>query len=508
MTILRLILGDQLNASHPWFRELRDDVVYVMMEVRSETDYVRHHAQKVLALFAAMRRFAEALGKAGHRVHYIRISDPENRQDFSANMAGLISQFGVSTWARQQADEWRVEANLNATQATLGLPCEVVDSAHFLADRATLAESFSPTVPRMEYFYREMRKRHGILVDERRQPLGGRWNFDSENRARWTGDPPAAEWPWVAHDLRELWAELQAAGVATLGHPNAAALTWPLTRREARAGLAHFIAWGLPHFGRYQDAMSSASGTLFHSGLSFALNTKMLHPREVIDAAVAAYHASTAPLASVEGFVRQILGWREYVRGVYWAKMPGYAGLNALAAERPLPEWFWTGNTNMACLRATIGQSLQTAYAHHIQRLMITGNFALLAGCSPDEVDAWYLGIYIDAFEWVEMPNTRGMSQYADGGIVGSKPYAAGANYIQRQSDYCAGCQYQPKQRVGTNACPFNALYWDFLARHQERFQHNPRMGIPLSGWNRLAKDDQATVREQAAYYLARIDQL
>ncbi|WP_374349524.1 cryptochrome/photolyase family protein, partial [Chitinimonas sp.] len=393
-------------------------------------------------------------------------------------------------------------------QAQLGLPCTVVDSVHFLADRQTLAAAFASRVPRMEQFYRRMRQQYGVLLEADGKPCGGRWNFDSDNRARWPGHPAVPPWPWAAHDVSALWQEIRSAGIATIGAPCASALAWPLTRKEARAGLAHFIAHALPDFGRFQDAMSSAAPTLFHSGLSFALNTKMLHPREVIAAALDAYQAGRAPLASVEGFVRQILGWREYVRGVYWAHMPAYAQRNALGAHRPLPAWYWTGATRMACLRSAITQSLQTAYAHHIQRLMLTGNFALLAGCDPSEVDAWYLGIYIDAFEWVEMPNTRGMSQYADGGMVGSKPYAAGANYIQRQSDYCSGCAYQPKQRTGPAACPFNALYWDFLPRNEARLAGNPRLHIPLAAWHRIDPAEQAAIRAQAATTLANIDQL
>lgn len=508
MTTLRLILGDQLNAAHPWYRSREPDVVYVMMEIRSETDYVRHHAQKVLAIFAAMRRFAEALQAAGHRVHYISIGDVENRQRFDGNLAHVAQFFLASRWERQRADEWRVEAELVAAEASLGLPCEVVESAHFLADRQTLASSFATHIPRMEHFYRDMRRRQNVLIEADGRPTGGRWNFDSENRVRWPGKPAAPSWPWSAHNLEGLWQEIQAVGVQTMGEPCAAAIAWPLTRKEARAGLAHFIEHALPCFGAFQDAMSKGSEALFHSGLSFALNTKMLHPREVIDAALEAYRAGDVPLASAEGFIRQILGWREYVRGVYWARMPGYATLNALGADRPLPAWYWTGETHMACLRAAIGQSLRTAYAHHIQRLMLTGNFALLAGCAPAEVDAWYLGIYIDAFEWVEMPNTRGMSQYADGGIVGSKPYAAGANYIQRQSDYCSDCRYQPKQRIGPDACPFNALYWDFLARNEASFNHNPRMQIPIASWNRIGHSERAAIRAKAAETLQNVNSL
>ena len=508
MTCLRLILGDQLNARHAWLREKREDVVYVLMEVRSETDYVRHHAQKVLGIFAAMRRFADALVQAGHRVEYVRIGEPRNRHGFATNLSWLIEQFGATRLERMEADEWRVERALTEAFAASGLPCAVVSAGHFLLERDEAAKRFATRVPRMEFFYRELRRRHAILLEPDGEPRGGRWNFDLENRAKWPGDPPAPPWPWQKHDLRELWDEITAAGVQTMGEPSAGAFGWPLSRREAKAWLADFVAHRLAHFGRFQDALSEHSSTLFHAGLSFALNTKMLHPREVIDAAVAAFHGGEADLPATEGFVRQILGWREYVRGIYWARMPGYATLNALDAGRALPAWFWTADTRMACLRAAIGQSLQLGYAHHIQRLMITGNFALLAGCDPDEVDRWYLGIYVDAFEWVELPNTRGMSQFADGGIVGSKPYSGSAAYIHRQSDHCEGCHYRHTLRHGERACPFNSLYWHFHARQRGSLGRNPRLGMVYRNWDRMAPGERAATLAQAESYLARVDTL
>ncbi|MBP1474513.1 cryptochrome/photolyase family protein [Frateuria sp. MAH-13] len=508
MTCLRLILGDQLNARHPWFGRVDEGVVYVLMEVRSETDYVRHHAQKVLGIFAAMRRFAEALAAAGHRVDYLRIGDPRNRQDFGANLPWLIGRWQASRLERMEADEWRVEQALGEVFDASGLPHAVVSAGHFLLERDEAAKRFAGKVPRMEFFYRELRRRHGILLEPDGEPRGGRWNFDAENRANWPGDPPAPAWPWRRHDLRGLWEEIQAAGVQTFGEPSADAFGWPLTRREARAWLADFVARRLAHFGRYQDAISARSPTLFHAGLSFALNLKMLHPREVIDAALAAFERGDASLAATEGFVRQILGWREYVRGVYWARMPGYARLNALEARRPLPSWYWDADTRMACLRAAIGQSLATGYAHHIQRLMLTGNFALLAGCDPDAVDAWYLGIYVDAFEWVELPNTRGMSQFADGGLVGSKPYSGSAAYVNRQSDHCRGCHYRHTRRHGERACPFNSLYWHFHARHRAQLARNPRLAMAYRSFDRMDAAERAATLAQAEYYLTRLDSL
>lgn len=508
MTCLRLILGDQLNARHRWLRERRDDVVYVLMEVRSETDYVVHHAQKVLGIFAAMRRFAEALAKAGHRVEYLRIGETRNRHSFADNLPWLIEQFGATRLERMEADEWRVEQALHDAFDRAGLPHECVDAEHFLLARDEGIKRFASKVPRMEFFYRELRKRHGILLEPDGEPRGGRWNFDTENRAKWPGDPPAPAWPWQKHDLRALWKEIEDAGVRTLGKPSADAFGWPLSRREAQGWLRDFVAHRLVHFGRFQDAISGQSSTLFHAGLSFALNTKMLHPGEVIDAAVAAFEDGQADLAATEGFVRQILGWREFVRAVYWARMPGYADLNRLGAERPLPRWYWDADTRMACLHAAIGHSLQQGYAHHIQRLMITGNFALLAGCDPDAVDRWYLGIYVDAFEWVELPNTRGMSQFADGGIVGSKPYSGSAAYVNRQSDHCKGCHYRHTLRHGERACPFNSLYWHFHVRHRDSLARNPRLAMAYRSWERMDADERHATLAQAEQYLAQLDEL
>ncbi|WEN14247.1 cryptochrome/photolyase family protein [Rhodanobacter sp. AS-Z3] len=508
MSCLRLILADQLNAGHSWFRHVDDGVVYVMMEVRSETDYVRHHAQKVLGLFAAMRRFGEALTKVGHRVEYLRLGDPRNRHSLAANLPWLIEQFDARRLERMEADEWRVEQVLDEAFTASGLANAVVSTEHFLLERADAVARFATKVPRMEYFYRDLRRRHHILLEADGSPCGGQWNYDALNREKWLGDPVAPPWPWRKHDLRALWTEIEAAGITTLGEPSAASFGWPLSRLEAQAWLEDFVTHRLKHFGRFQDALSKHSSTLFHAGLSFALNTKMLHPREVIDAAIRAFESGGVDLAATEGFVRQILGWREYVRGIYWARMPGYAELNALDATRPLPSWYWTANTRMACLHAAIRQSLDYGHAHHIQRLMVTGNFALLGGCDPDEVDRWYLGIYIDAFEWVELPNTRGMSQFADGGIVGSKPYAASASYIHRQSDHCQGCHYNHARRHGERACPLNSLYWHFHQRHRDVLGRNPRLAMSYRSWDRMKAAERAATLAQAERYLAHIEEL
>lgn len=506
---LRLVLGDQLDPDHAWFDVRDPGVVYVLMEVRQETDYVLHHAQKILAVFAAMRDFARQLRTAGHRVRYVAIDDASNRQSIPANLAALMALYGAQCLQYQDPDEWRLDQQLRQWGTTQAFATEAVDSAHFYTRRGELADFFRGRGQwLMEHFYRHMRKRHRILLANDGTPEGGQWNYDHDNRQPWPGDPPPPPDARPTHDHRALWASIQAAGVASFGQPQAGALRWPLNRAEALACLDRFIADALPHFGRYEDAMSTRSPRLFHSQLSFALNTKMLRPQEVVQRALAAYGAGAAPLAAVEGFVRQILGWREYVRGIYWANMPGYEARNALGHDVPLPVWFWTGDTHMRCLQHAIGQSLQDAYAHHIQRLMVIGNFALLAGLDPAAVHRWYLGVYIDAFEWVELPNTVGMSQFADGGLLATKPYVSSAAYIDRMSDYCQGCRYDRKQKTGARACPYNALYWDFFARHQDALGRNRRLDTVYRQLGKLPAAQLQALRAHAQDLRGRLDTL
>ena len=507
--ILRLVLGDQLDPQHPWYRERRADVVYLLLEMRQETDYVTHHAQKVLAIFAAMRDFARQLKAAGHRVRHVAIDDPSNRQSLTANLDALCAHYAASALEWQSPDEWRLDAQLRAWAVQQAIPCREVDTEHFYTARGDAAALFADRRQwLLEHFYRHLRRRHGVLLDAAGQPEGGQWNYDADNRKPWRGTPPEPPDTRPLHDHQALWARVQAAGVQTVGDPQADAFRWPLNRAEALRQLDDFIDQGLPHFGDYQDALSRQGWRLFHSLLSFALNVKMLRPSEVVQRAEAAYRQGRAPLAAVEGFIRQILGWREYVRGVYWARMPGYTDTNALGHDRPLPAWFWTGRTGMACLAAAIGQTLQHAYAHHIQRLMVIGNFALLAGLSPQAVHRWYLGVYIDAFEWVEAPNTLGMSQWADGGLLATKPYVSSAAYLQRMGDHCKGCRYDPQQKTGPAACPFNALYWDFHARHLEVLQRNPRIGMVLRQLQRMDAETLTALRARAQRTLEQLDAL
>ena len=506
---LRLILGDQLNPLHRWLSETDEATIYVLMEVRQETDYVLHHAQKILAIFAAMRDFARHLREAGHKVHYVTINNASNRQSICANLDALAAHYHAAAVEYQAPDEWRLDEQLYHHGRGAAIPWRMVDSDHFYTARNHAADIFTGRKQwLMEFFYRKMRVEHRVLMADANKPLGGQWNFDHDNRKPWRGAPAEPQDTRTVHDHSALWTSIVDAGVNSFGNPRADQLAWALNRDEALYQLDAFIANALPHFGDFQDAMSTTAWRLFHSLLSFALNVKMLNPREVVARAEAAYHAGHAPLAAVEGFVRQILGWREYVRGVYWASMPGYAEKNFFGHERALPRWFWDGKTRMSCVSHAITQSLEQAHAHHIQRLMVIGNFALLAGLDPAEVHRWYLGIYIDAFEWVELPNTLGMSQFADGGGLGSKPYVSSAAYIDRMSDYCKGCHYDKKARTGELACPFNALYWDFFHRNAATLERNPRIGMV---YKQLEKMDAAAIggfQAQAQAILSNLDDL
>jgi deoxyribodipyrimidine photolyase-related protein len=506
---IRLILGDQLNVRHRWFSEADDTITYVLMEVRQETDYVHHHAQKILAIFAAMRDMARQLREAGHKVDYLAIDDPRNLQSIPANIDALMMQHQAAAFEYQAPDEWRLDEQLYQHGRRKQGPWLMVDSDHFYTTRNQVADIFAARKQwLMEFFYRQMRVEHQVLMESAKEPIGGQWNYDHDNRKPWRGVPAEPRDPRTLHDHSALWKTIVDAGVQSFGNPQADQLPWALNRDEALQQLDAFIDNALPHFGDFQDAMSANAWRLFHSLLSFALNVKMLNPREVVARAEAAYHAGHAPLAAVEGFIRQILGWREYVRGVYWANMPGYAEKNYFGHARPLPRWFWDGKTRMNCLSQSITQSLEQAHAHHIQRLMVIGNFALLAGLDPAEVHQWYLGIYIDAFEWVELPNTVGMSQFADGGLLATKPYVSSAAYIDRMSDYCKGCHYDKKARIGERACPFNALYWDFYQRNTATLARNPRIGM---AYRQLEKMDAAAIgqlQDQARKLLQDLDSL
>jgi len=509
VTTLKLILGDQLNPLHSWFAATDQNVVFAFIEMRQETDYVLHHAQKVIGIFAAMRDLAKLLQAGGHRVHYLAIDDAENRQTLTDNLDDLVDRYRCCVFEYQEPDEWRLDQQLKHYAAASKIACAAVSSEHFYTTRTEVANHFAGQKSwLMVRFYRQMRTKHQILMLDAKHPVEGKWNFDHDNRKSWPGTPAEPRDPRVRHDHSDLWQTILAAGIKTFGEPNAEQFAWPLNRAAALICLDHFIADALPNFGDFQDALSTKGWRLFHSLLSFALNTKMLNPREVVQRAQTAWQNQQITIATAEGFIRQILGWREYVRGLYWAKMPDYAEENYFGHNTPLPSWFWTGQTKMRCLSHSIGQSLEHAYAHHIQRLMVIGNFALLAGIHPTEVHQWYLGIYIDAFEWVELPNTLGMSQFADGGALATKPYVASAAYIDRMGDYCKGCHYDKKKRNGERACPFNALYWDFFDRHRSKLSNNFRLSMVYRTLDKMNEETLTALRIQANQTLTHIESL
>jgi len=510
LSTLRLILGDQLNISHSWFKKADPKVLYVMMEIRQETDYVRHHVQKVIAFFLAMRHFANELKSKGHKVLYLKLDDENNTQSLTQNLNNLINQYKISHFEYMLPDEYRLDVQLRNFCSTLKITYKTYDTEHFYTSRNELSEFFKGKKTfLMESFYRHMRKKHGVMMLGE-NPIGGKWNFDAENRKSLPKDLKIPEPKIFKRNVSELNSLLNKHGVKTIGTIDAENFIWPITRKENLELLEYFAKELLPLFGNYQDAMITNSWSVFHSRLSFGMNVKLISPQEVINRCIAEWEKrpNEISISQIEGFVRQILGWREYMRGIYWAKMPEYSQLNFFNHQAKLPEWFWTAQTKMNCLHHALKQSLDYAYAHHIQRLMITGNFALLAGIHPDEVDKWYLGIYIDAIEWVEITNTRGMSQFADGGIVGTKPYVSSAAYIDKMSNYCQNCFYDKSKKVGEKACPFNSLYWNFYDSHRKLLEKNPRIGMMYKIWDKMQTETKAEILHQAEKYLNEIESL
>ena len=507
---LRLILGDQLNSNHSWYETIDESVIYVMMEVRTETDYASHHIQKVVGFFSAMRSFAKSLQSAKHDVIYIGINDENNLQSFDKNLEILISELQISHFEYQFPDEYRLDKILKDFCEKLTVKTAVVDSEHFFSSRNELGEFFEGKKTfLMESFYRNMRKKHDVLM-ENDKPLTGKWNYDDDNRKKLPKNHKPISPLVFNNNVSEILAEIHKTDIKTIGTIQADNFVWPINRKQSLELLDFFVTECLSLFGSYQDAMTPNEWSLYHSRISFSMNIKMISPQEVIEKAIAEWRNRPDEIEynQLEGFVRQIIGWREYMRGIYWLKMPEFATMNFFDNQEKLPDWFWTGNTKMLCLKDSINQSLNYAYAHHIQRLMITGNFSLLAGVHPDELDAWYLGIYIDAIEWVEITNTRGMSQFADGGIVGTKPYVSSASYIDKMSHYCGSCFYKKAVKTGDKACPFNSLYWNFYDKNEEKLGKNPRIGMMYNVWRKMNPDAKTALLEQADYYLKNINNL
>jgi deoxyribodipyrimidine photolyase-related protein len=503
MKTLRLVLGDQLSRPLSALRGIdRACDVVLMVEVNEEATYVRHHKQKIVLVLSAMRHFAQSLSAEGIKVDYVRLDDDGNTGSFTGELGRALSRHRADRVVATEPGEYRVWEMMGSWETALGVPVEIREDDRFLFSRAEFASwAEGRRSLRMELFYRRMRRKTGWLMRDDK-PEGGRWNFDAENRGalpKGVKVPPRRRFPPDAV-TREVMALVERRFAGHFG--DLAPFGWAVTRKDALAALRSFIKRGLPRFGEYQDAMKAGEDYLFHSALSPYLNIGLLGAREVCEAALDAYGKGGAPLPAVEGFVRQILGWREFVRGIYWTRMPSYARSNFLEADRPLPDLYWTGETDMACMREAIVATCRNAYAHHIQRLMITGNFALLAGIAPAQVEEWYLVVYADAYEWVELPNTHGMALHADGGLLGSKPYAASGAYIDRMSDYCSGCAFDPKVKMGPKACPFNYLYWNFLIVNEARLRTNPRMGMPYRTLARMQGERRRQIVQAARTFL------
>ncbi|KQP45240.1 deoxyribodipyrimidine photolyase [Brevundimonas sp. Leaf280] len=480
MSVLRLVLGDQLSDDLSALKDLNPDADTVLMaEVRDEATYVRHHKQKLALVFAAMRNHAERLKGRGVNVRYVRIDDADNSGSISGELARALDDGAHEAVVMTECGEWRLAEHLAAFAQGAGLPVEIREDRRFISSHDRFRRWASgKSQLRMEFFYREMRRATGILMDGD-QPEGGRWNYDAENRkklAKGVTPPDRLRIPPNAV-AREAMADVERLFGDHFGSLDG--FGWATTADEAETTLKHFLKDVLPSFGDWQDAMAEGQPWMWHGLISTSINLGLLDPLDVCKRAEAVYRAGKAPLNAVEGFIRQILGWREFVRGIYWLKAPEYRARNFLDADRKLPWFFWSGETDMACVADVVKTTRDNAYAHHIQRLMVTGNLALLLGVHPDQVDDWYMCVYADAYEWVEMPNTRGMALFADGGIVGSKPYAASGAYIDRMSDYCGPCRYDVKSKSGDAACPFNRLYWGFLERNRGRLRDNVRLAMP-----------------------------
>ena len=506
MANLILILGDQLSAQISSLKAAnKSEDIVLMAELRSETNYVKHHKKKIALLFSAMRHFAEELTEAGWQVDYKRFDAPFPCPNFTEAVKQAVNTHNPGQLIVTKPGEYRLAEEMNGWADTLPCAVSLCEDDRFFAttdEFAVWAEGRKQL--RMEYFYRDMRRKTGLLM-EGDQPVGGQWNYDADNRQPPKDGliiPPPTQFSpdditkdvltLVEAEFSDHFGDLQPFDFA-------------VTTAQARQVLDEFITQRLPQFGSYQDAMLADEPFMFHAHIGFYLNCGLLSPLEAVTAAEHAYLRGSAPLNAVEGFIRQILGWREYVRGLYWLKMPKYKTLNHLNATRPLPSFFWTADTEMRCLKTCVKDTRKFAYAHHIQRLMVLGNFALLAGLHPDEVNEWYLIVYADAYEWVELPNVSGMVLYADGGLLASKPYAAGGAYIDRMSDYCSSCRYKVKQKNGPDACPFNYLYWDFLIRHREKLNKNPRLGMIYRTLDKMGEDKQDTIRHDAALFLDKL---
>ncbi len=501
------VLGDQLTPNIASLKGADPKTsVILMMEVDEETTYVRHHKAKIAFILSAMRHHAERLRTLGWTVDYVKLDDAHNAGSFTGEVARAVERYSPTMIRITEPGEWRVRAAIDGWADKFDCGVEICEDDRFVCSHAEFGAWVEGRKQlRMEYFYRDMRRKTGLLMNADK-PEAGQWNFDADNRKPAQTDLLMPRPTAVRPDAitREVIAMV---GTRFADHPGSLEhFAFAVTHQDTLRAQRHFLKSALPDFGNYQDAMLTDEPYLWHAVLSPYINTGLLDPLDLCRQVEVEYRAGRVPLNSAEGFIRQIIGWREYVRGIYWNEGPDYVRRNFLNAKRDLPAFYWTGETDMHCLSQAIGQTLDHAYAHHIQRLMVTGNFALLIGADPHQVHEWYLEVYADAYEWVELPNTLGMSQFADGGLLGSKPYASSGAYIDRMSDYCRPCRYDVKQRVGPDACPFNALYWDFMARNRGKLGDNPRLAMPYRNWDRMDEATQDSLRKQAGAFLKTLD--
>lgn len=499
---LVVVYGDQLDPKAAAFDDfdVAQDVVW-MAEADHEAKQVWSHKQRIALFLAAMRHFRDLLRERGYRVEYTTLDTKTPASTLPDCLRADIDSLRPVRVIVTRPGEWRVLKDLETACQAAGVSLELREDRHFYTTPQAFAEHAKGRKSlRMEFFYRELRKQFSILMEEDGKPVGGDWNYDKENRGTFGRSGPETAGTGPRHRPDATTREVLELVERRFGdHPGSLeSFGWPVNRAEALRDLNAFVAERLPLFGRFEDAMWTDQPWLYHAWISAALNLKLLNPREVVDAAVACYEDGSAPLAAVEGFVRQILGWREYVRGIYWHYMPEYLTRNEMVATEPLPDFYWTGTTELNCLRQTIGNTLEHGYAHHIQRLMVTGLYALLLGVDPKAVHEWYLAIYVDAVEWVELPNVLGMSQYGDGGLMASKPYIATGKYIKKMSNYCKGCPKNPDNRTGPDACPFTTLYWDYLIRHEAKLRRNPRMSLQVRNLDRLDKPARQAIQDTA----------
>ncbi len=499
-----LVLGDQLSPTLSSLAAAPDAPV-VMAELADEASYVRHHQQKIVLIFSAMRHFAEKLKADGRHVTYLSYGSEPSLNSFTDAVSMMVEKHGFTRLLVTAPGEYRLHQEMQSWPEKLGVPVEILPDDRFLATHEEFENwAAGKKQLRMEFFYRDMRRKTGLLMDGN-EPLGGQWNYDADNRKKLPkGHLPPPRLQFAPDDITE---NVMALVKQHFGNHvgRLEKFAWPVTAAQAEEQLAHWLDFCLPQFGDYQDAMKTGEAFLYHGLVGASLNIGLLDPLAVCRAVEARYHAGQAPLNAVEGFIRQILGWREFIRGLYWLKMPDYADSNYFDHHRALPDFYYSGETDMACMREAIGATRDYAYAHHIQRLMVTGNFALLAGIAPDAVNRWYLEVYADAFEWVQLPNTHGMALFADGGVVGSKPYSASGAYINRMSDHCSSCAYKVKEAHGDTACPFNYLYWDFMIRHRDKLGGNPRMGMVYRNLDKMDDEKRAGVEASARKFLEQL---